>query len=208
MSDQGFDFQRAPETKEPPKFEPPPWEREAFEALQAKRASEEAARVEAEEAARAAEEAATGAEAAATGVAVPGGQTRVAVPPVIPTPLAVPAVVPVEAEVPQAAGQPAQPADDEARRAAQVEMMLMQLAAEEPSSDRAIAWVTGFAALLVGPLGLVMVVWGMAGMVKADVAEANAGLARTVAAILLSFGVMFVALAMWLVYRLLKRRGV
>ena len=30
MDDQGFDFRKSPERREPKRFEPPPWERDAF----------------------------------------------------------------------------------------------------------------------------------------------------------------------------------
>lgn len=60
----------------PRAFEPPPWEREAFEALARKRAEEQAAL----EALAAAERAASGSEAGATGADAPAGDAPAAEP--------------------------------------------------------------------------------------------------------------------------------
>lgn len=40
MNDGGFDFRKVPERKTPKPFEPPPWEKEAFEELKRKRGQE------------------------------------------------------------------------------------------------------------------------------------------------------------------------
>jgi hypothetical protein len=115
------------------RFEPPPWEREAFEALAARRAEEEAA--------AAALQAAESASVASTGEA--GRQLD---PP--------PAVTAAAATAPVAAGSPA--ADDHAFAA-----MLVQLQVEERTDGRVAQRIGQGAALFTGALGLGMLIAGL-----------------------------------------------
>ena len=117
------------------RFEPPPWEREAFDALAARRAEEDAARAALE----AAESAAPSAP-----VQEPDPWDEV------------PAVRAGEQEAGPAAGARRKP--DEIA----VEAMLIQLQGEERSDGRATAWVGWIASAITLALGTGMLITGLA----------------------------------------------
>jgi len=190
MDQGGFDFRKPSGRRETRRFEPPPWEQEAFETLKRKR--EEAEVLEAEqraEAARAAEPVAQQdpAEPPLQQPAAPGpAQTLVA-----------------EATLPQAAvaataEEPKKAEIDEARM---LEMMA-GLAVETPRSrSRALSvslGVGGFLALL----GVGLTVWGVMQTAKAE------GSGRTLSMMLVVMGLAYAAVGVSLGYRALKERGV
>lgn len=177
MTDQGFDFRGAPERRPPKQFEPPPWERDAFEELQRQRAAEEVA------------EAAHELEAE---LEAPGE----------PEPSASEAVVEPEPMAPQGEQERKGPSE------AEVIELLSDLAREEPDPRAPAMKVTIGASLFLMPLGIMLVAWGVVAFVKANAAFANAGVARTGAATMMFFGAGFIASAFWLIYRLMKQRGV
>lgn len=172
MSDGGFDFRKVPEHKTPKPFEPPPWEKEAFDELKRKREQEVPAPAVA--------------QAPVEPVQVEEG------------PLA-PATEP-RRTAGSAAGERRPQLDEK-----QVIEMLAGLAEEEPDlakTTRRVAFVT---AIVLGALGMVLMVWGMAAIVglrgKGPIGFAGG-------AILEMFGIGFLGAAVWLVYRTLKRQGV
>lgn len=162
MDDQGFDFRKNPERREPKRFEPPPWEREVFPAG-APESAEEAPPAE-----------------------VIAGQEGVEPEP--------------EVEKP---GPTAKPPSE-----AEIIELLAGLAQEVPDTSRMITNATLASVIGLTAFGMVLLVWGMAAFVRAGAAEAGAGLARTGAATMGVFGAGFIASAMWLLYRLMKQRGV
>jgi hypothetical protein len=172
VDDQGFDFQRVPAQKrEPKRFEPPPWERAAFEEL--RKASE-------------------GAQAATTqAVSSPEREQT-------------PAREDTDGEFVQREERGGESGPSEA----EIIELLAGLAEEEPDARAPAMVVTVGSAAILAPIGLVLVLWGMAAMVKAGAATSGAGIARTGAVILLLFGAGFIGAAFWLVYRLMKQRGV
>ncbi len=136
MGDDGFDFHR-PQRRESKRFEPPPWEQEAFEELQKKRA-DDSAEPSVEQPAPAPEP-------------VEVVQREEVVAPVAAQP-------PVEKKAQETA--PAKVVPD-----AKVLEMLALLAEEEPRETGTLWKVAIAAALMLFCLGVVMVIWGMAAIV-------------------------------------------
>lgn len=178
MGDDGdFDFRRPPERREPKKFEPPPWEKEAFperyrdepDAGQQPIAQAGTPGPGDEPAGEERDGAAT-TDAVAAGPGVSESET--------------PAQGPSEAEV--------------------LEMMA-GLSSEEPDVRGAITTVTIATSIVVGALGMVLIVWAMAAFVRAGAVEQGAGIARTGAVTMGVFGVGFVSAAAWMLYRLVRR---
>lgn len=135
MGDDGFDFHR-PQRRESKRFEPPPWEQEAFEELQKKRA-ENSAEPSVEQPVPASEPVeVVQREEVAMPIPVP--------PPVTKAPETEPAKVVPDAKVLE---------------------MLALLAEEEPRETGALWKVAIAAALMLFCLGVVMVIWGMAAIV-------------------------------------------
>lgn len=182
MSDDGFDFRRAAERRDTKRFEPPPWEREAFEELERKRAKEaaetEVAAAVAAQAVEECQEPAPKSREASQGGAACG-----------------PAEGP--AAGPAASGGQA----DEARM---IEM-LAELSAEDPPATRDYFTVSLGASLLMVALGAVLLVWGIAALVGSRRTGAVGSFAGTG---LLLFGAGFFGGGVWMAYQTLKRRGV
>jgi len=125
-------------------------------------------------------------------------------------------VVPVAPEVaPDAEARP-EPATPEPKPSATepepgpagppgVDAMLLALKAEEPSAVEA-AWKFGLAAaVLVGTIGFMLVIWGMVALAR----SAGSGPAGIMGATIMSvMGGLFVGLATWMGARSLKQRGV
>jgi len=168
VEDQGFDFKPG-QKREAKRFEPPPWERDAFERLQRGRELEaEPTPAPEAPAAQAAEEP----ENVAEGRADAWAEDR---------------------------AQGAQP--DEAT----MTEMLADLAAQEPPASRDYLGVSIGAALILGALGGMLVVWGMAALVSAG----RTGWMGQVSGVGLGlFGAFFFGMGVWLLYRTLKQRGV
>jgi type IV secretory pathway VirB3-like protein len=154
------------------RFEPPPWEQEAFEALAARRAEEQAVRE------------VLAAAAAATAAATLAVSAPVIVPPVV----SEPAVVPVAPAV-EKSDAPAKPTVDEGA----VQAMLIQLQSEERTDTRAAKRVGLVASALTLALG--------SGMLIAGVSMMRGGAGKQVAVIgslvLSVFGLAFIAMAVW-----------
>ncbi len=117
-------------------------------------------------------------------------------------------VPPEEAEPQRSEAAPANPPRDKAPSEAEMIELLADLAGEEPKDERALMNVTLAAALALSALGMVLMVWGVAAFVRAGAAEQGAGVARAGAATMWIFGAGFLASAIWLLYRLMKQRGV
>lgn len=177
-----------------PRFEPPPWEREAFDALAARRAEEQRA-LEALEAAR---------EAAAV--------------------TDVPAAAPLDAvavALAEARAEAARVADEAAAKAADsaaidpppaaapkvedrvVDAMLMQLANEERTGTVAARRVSQVVAALLMALGTGMVVGGLSLM-----KSANGKQIIIIGSLVLTvFGMMFMGMAVWVWIATSRSRG-
>lgn len=204
MSDQGFDFKRAPERREKGRFEIPPWEQEAFEELQRRRQEEQPP-----------EQDPSPAEQAA---AKEGGSTRVGEGPSAAHREEQGPDGSEQAEAdssPAAAGGGASEAGAEATGPSEAEMvaLMARLASEEPGLEKGISVVTMVTAAVLLPTGIMLLVWGMGGMVKARAAletfGPGAGTQMQLAAgTMILFGVGFIVGAMWLLYRYLRQRGV
>lgn len=165
----GDEFHIPPATRrEPNRFEPPPWERDAFEEISKRRDAEQA-----DEELTEAAEVLLGEEKPAEAVPAP----------VAPAP---------QAQV---------PAVDEAR----VQAMLAQLAATERTSGKTVLRVSMGSAAVVGLVGLLLVAWGVA----AIAGSSKSGQVGTIGgAVLLLFGALFFGVAVWIVVRTLRQRGV
>ena len=167
-----------PGRKEPPKFEPPPWEREQFDAMAERRAAEEARaaaeKAEAEKRMRAEQEAATEAEAEA------------------------------EKQLPRVAEETesSEGASDEAL--SEVDQMMAVLQVEEPPAARSL-WKAGVAAgAFMVVIGAVFMVWGI---VAFQATRGAGAVGQLGAGILVFFGVGFIAIAAWTIQRSLRQRG-
>lgn len=175
--------------REARRFEPPPWEADAFKELELKRAVEDAQDDPEIEAAVAAAVSSEPEEA-------PAGQ------PVRAAAENEPEVVQVETPapgVPPAGGAARKKELDEEHFAS----MMTRLRDEEPSAANYwIAWaVVGF---LMMVLGAVILIWAMAAFMKPDAGQVG----TTGGSILLLFGAGFIGGGAWFIYRGLKKRGV
>lgn len=182
MSDQGFDFRKSPERRESKQFIVPPWEQDAFEELQRKKQEEGSAEDLTEAIAELAE----------------------------PTD----AVVPLDAVAPQVAAQVVRVDAGKGGAAktgpseAEVVELLANLAAAEPSVEKEMGLIRLVTALMLGPVGMVLLIWGMAGFVKASAAGPGLFAVKLAAGTMIVFGAGFIVGATWLVYRYLRQRGV
>jgi len=179
VADDGFDF-HTPDRREAKRFEPPPWEREAFEDLERKR-------VEQQEAEQAAAPQAPPAE-----------------------PEAAPEAQQSEAEKPEAAAQGLGPEEGGATSEPQLDEgkvaeMLAGLSAEEPREYRSLWRIAIASAIVLGAIGAVLIIWAMAAIVGA---RETGAVGLTGGFVLLFFGAGFVAGAWWLTVRTLRQRGV
>ncbi len=138
VSDSGFDF-KTPRRREAKRFDPPPWEREAFEQLERRSA----------------------AEAGEQGEAGPKSEESVEVAPQ----LARESKAPVGQGSSEKEGvAEAKPEIEEKR----VLEMMAQLAGQEPAMHDKTWKPAIFLAMLAVALGCVMTVWGVAAMVRAS----------------------------------------
>lgn len=171
--------------REARRFEPPPWEADAFKELELRRATKETR-----------EDTGTGAVGATadehTGQSVAGGV----------------ADEPASRSVgPAGSESGAAPAGGAASRAELddevVAALMARLRDEEPSAANYwVAWVVvGF---LMMVLGSVMLIWAMAAYMKPDAGQVG----TTGGSILLLFGAGFIGGGAWFIYRGLKKRGV
>lgn len=203
MSDQGFNFNPAPERREAKRFEPPPWERDAFDELAKRKAAEDEAARAAEE--EGASEAPTEGQNAPTAAAQPEAVTA----PPAEQPAAGPEALtarPVEIE-PEQPAQAAGPASGEIDQAQLLEMMA-GLRAEEPSVNEAVHSIGLFWAVAIGLVGLMTLTWSGFAFVRAAQATSGKQLGLVGGMILAVFGLLFIGMAIWIVQRILRQRGV
>lgn len=199
MSDQGFDFGPPPPKREARRFEPPPWEREQFERQAREQAEREAAAQEARARVLAEEEAARAADRqtenpSATGGAEVGG------------PVAVMAAMVPQPETGAAAGdaEPTAPAYATEVDEKQVAIMMLGLRAEEPAALES-AWVINLAAgSVVVLVGFAVGVWGGAALARPGLPPAG----TLGGVVLLGFGLGFMGIGAWLIFKALRQRGV
>ena len=199
MSQDGFDFGPPPPRREPRRFEPPPWERDQFERRARAQAELEKARLEAEQAARAAE-----AAAQAPGVGLGVGEKAQPSPPAQPASEERPRA---HVNDPAADGARAtqavppklakQPVDDK-----QVELMMLELKAEEPPALEGAWKVATASGAVVALVGIVIGIWGAAAIARLGQAGLLGGI------VLVTFGLAFVGIGGWRVYGALRQRGV
>jgi hypothetical protein len=189
VSDQGFDFGPTPPRREARQFEPPPWEREQFERHKREQAESEAAAEAARAKVLAEQEAARPVEQATESAAEPSS-------------------IPDQGEAEAARkGQEAQPATAAPKAEVdekQVAAMLVGLRAEEPVALEG-AWAVNLAAGgVVALIGFASAIWGVTALMKKGLPAAGTlgGL------VLLGFGLGFLGIGSWLVFKVLRQRGV
>lgn len=209
-----------------PRFEPPPWERDAFDELARRREAEEAAERATAEARRRAAEAA--AAEAAESAAAPDRDAAYArwaqqareARGEVPVPGAAPAPAPVrEAERPAEPVAPvAEAPEPEAQAAAaprtaapepaalderQVSRMLIELKADEPQVHHAIRPAATAASAITGIVGLLVAGIGVASL------KGTSGnmLAMGSAGITVMLGAMFIGTAVWIWVRATRGKG-
>jgi hypothetical protein len=187
VSDQGFDFGPPPSKREARPFEPPPWERDQFEQHRREQAEREAAAQAARDQVLAEQEAASLAE---QGVEIPAAAVA-------------------DGVQPEAAGESEQaPASDAAPRAEvddkQVALLMLGLRAEEPRALEG-AWVVNLAAgAVVAMVGFASGIWGAIALSKRGMPVAG----TLGAFVLLAFGLGFLGVGGWLIFKALRQRGV
>jgi hypothetical protein len=179
VDDQGFDFRRSEPRREPKAFEPPPWEAEAFEQLKAVRPEQE--EPEAEPGPELKEAPAEEAGPAADATSAEGAQAS--------------AAAASKEEAPAASLE-----DDE-----RVAQMFARLSIEERGSTELTAQVAYVAGSVVGAIGLIFAVWGVVLTVMAG-PESRA--ATMGAELLVFLGLGLIAVAVWMIVRTLRQRGV
>jgi hypothetical protein len=195
--------------RHPRTFEPPPWEREQFDELARRRAEEEAAAERTAAAAAAAaqregpapEEGAAAEERPATEEGA-GPEERPAAVEAQPAPVQAAAVDPTPADAADADATAAAPRTS-GPEAAEVELMLVGLAAEEPKvmANAWIAWLV--AAVLFALVGVSVLYLGIVGLIR------NHGSATASAwSLMMDVSALAVlAAAVWMLVRALRERG-
>lgn len=186
MSDQGFDFKAPPPRRQPKPFEPPPWEKDQFEQLARERAEQERLQTEAALAAAAPEEES---EPSSEEVLSAAGE---------------------DVSRREEAHELAEEADQrpEGPRVQlderQVELMMLGLREEEPPALESMWLVNLAAGAVVGIVGLALGVWGAAAFFNAKLGETG----KLGGMVMAVFGVAFIGIGGWLMYRALRQRGV
>jgi len=161
-------------------FEPPPWEREAFDALAARRAEEQMAR--------------EAMEAAAVSPSAPIQE------PDVPVPAAVVEDVAVEVAAEPVAEAPVRkPATDDRH----VQAMLVQLQSEERTDRSATKWVAWAASGFTAALGLAMLTAGLIMIGKGG----GTSIGAIGSAVLSVFGLIFIGMAAWVWITTSRSRG-
>ena len=159
-------------------FEPPPWEKEAFEALAARRAEEQASHE-----ARMASETAG---AAPVQEPDPEGEAQL-----------------LSADPPMQVAAAAAVASAALPDSSEVEAMLLQLQVEERTDTRATRWVGRVASALTAALGLGMLIAGLV-MIRSGGGKSVAVLGSAVLSI---FGLSFMGMALWVWITSSRSRG-
>ena len=191
MSDQGFDFRPPSERREARQFEPPPWERDQFEKHKREQAEREAAaeaarakvlaQQEAEQAAEKPDELPGIGAASATGGAVGAGALGAG-----------------------EAGKASQEVHKAEIDEKQVALMMLDLRAEEPAALEGVWVVNMMAGVIVLLVGFASSIWGATALARRGLPVA----ATLGGFILLAFGLGFLGLGGWLIFKALRQRGV
>lgn len=185
----GDEFRIPPsQRKEPKRFEPPPWEREAFDEIQRRRAEQDAD-VEIAEAVAGLGSEAQGEVEAAT---APGGQAA----------QAGEAAAKAEPE----ATPPARPARETPKLDEQrVNAMLLELAVTERQSHKSFERLNLVLMAVTAAIGVVLAVWGGAALSRAK----QIGQVGVLGGLgLMFFGALFFGVAAWMAVRQLRQQGV
>jgi len=197
-----FDFGPPPPRREPRRFEPPPWERDQFERHWKEQAEREQA--EREAAAAAAQQVQDAEPEAADEVAAVAADAGPAAPPEEQSSEDRPRAhvnrleESPEGEEQVASHVPAGQRLDEK----QVELMMLELKAEEPPVLRGAWKVSLGAGVVVGLIGIVVGVWGIVAIARLGSAGAFGGM------VLVAFGLAFVGIGGWLVFGAMREQGV
>lgn len=169
------------ERRTPRRFEPPPWEQNEFDV----NAPSEAAQAADSELDAVLEE-------ALNGGAIPRDHEE-------------------QAETPRTTG--VEPGPRETANSAAMIEMLARLAEEEPDAEEAISTLAVVSAAITVAIGGVMIIWGMTALSglgakgrPSDATRAMTGLVGGGG--IAAFGLFFVVIGIWMVYRILKRQGV
>jgi len=167
--------------RDKPAFEPPPWERDQFEELARQKREAEQAQAEADEliAASLAAQAEPAVQEAPTPVASEEART----------------------EEPQQEDEAEKPALDPK----QVEVLMMGLRSEEPRPEEAYWKISIIAGVTSALIGLLVTTWGVVALATPKQPGAAPIL---LVAMLLFFGVGFIAGGAWVVFSSLRQRGV
>jgi hypothetical protein len=197
VSDKGFDFQPPPPRRQPREFEPPPWEKDQFEQLARERAEQERIERDAALAAQAEAEKVTS-EPSAEADAGAGEQVAQDGLPQSDDSEGVAETATAGVEH-QPAGEPRVVLDER-----QVELLLMGLREEEPETLAGLWLVSSVAGVVVVVVGLAISVWGTAAMLNGSLGSTG----KFGGTVLVVFGLAFVGVGGWLVYRALRQRGV
>lgn len=190
MGDHGFNFSQPPR-RERKTFEPPPWERDQYEDLARKQGGEAPLETEVLHA----QPPITGDETAvnACGRAAEneplGGEPGVL----------------KEGTAAQQATTQGEGKKSNSLNERKVAAMLIDLQVEEPPALREVWKVAMVAAMVVGVIGAVLVMWGVAALVMAP-KTGQIGLIGGL--VLLFFGAGFIGGGVWLAERTLRQRGV
>jgi hypothetical protein len=173
----GFDFGRR-ERREAKSFEPPPWEKEAFEQLRRRKD-------DAPEPAGHEETTATDPEPDAAGGSVKKPQ--------------------VEAEgAGEAKGDARPPAAAQVDEGTVVEMMA-KLAAQEPDAQRSLHALALSVSAAMGVFGLVLIVWGVVALARSG---ESGRIGVIGGSLFFAFGAASAVFAVWLMVKTLRQRGV
>lgn len=184
------DFESRPVgTRNPKAFEPPPWEKEAFEDLQRLRAAQQEA--EACEAAVLEDEVSS---------VRPAGKLPAEEETVIAEPVSAGKVETGEQEVP-----PSGSAKDDKLDQATLNKLLAELAAEEAQAAREMGFIGVIAEVLLVIAGVLLMVWGVAALAGT---RQSGWIGVTAGGGLGLFGASFIGVGGWLLYKDLKKRGV
>ena len=177
--------------REARRFEPPPWEKDAFEALARKKAEEQEA-LEALAAARAVAGAPAGSPMGARAAEVPASESE-----------SKPTAAGQGSEAdPGEAAEPVAPAIDER----QVQVMLLELGREETSPTGHVRLISRIASLITGATGLGMIFGGFWALQATDQAR-RTGVALMGSGALSVFGLCFAGIAVWVWIRSNRVRG-
>lgn len=182
MDDREFNLRAPADRRQPRQFEPPPWEREAFE--EARRQREQAAQ---QEQSGSAEPGPVPAEPDRSGH---GSATHAT----------------AAAEEPGPAQGREQDGSEKPgiEERAMLEMMA-RLAAEEPKADTAYHKIAYAASMFIAALGCLLLVWGMAALVGSSKTGAVGVMGGSV---MLLFGAGFIGTAAWMLVRTMRQQGV